>query len=73
MWEAGPGGAGAVWDIWRAQDVDLLRGYLRELVPEFVDKGLHVKSCEVRGEGKMDDQQPVLQTFYTAPCLGCKH
>jgi hypothetical protein len=49
LWEAGPGGAGAVWDIWRAGDVDVLRAYLRGHITSFINKGHRLQSGQVRG------------------------
>lgn len=41
------GGAGAVWDIWRRQDVPKLRQYLRSHAGEFTHLGEPLVACNI--------------------------
>ena len=42
------GGAGAVWDVWRHDDVDGLRAYVQDHVSEFVHHGQTLSKEKVR-------------------------
>lgn len=57
LWEAPQyPGAGALWDIWRACDVDDLRAYLRAHVAEFMHHGERLSAGQVRGHGSQEGE-----------------
>ena len=57
------GGAGAVWDVWRTVDDDVLRSYVLEHASEFTHHGKSLDKDRVKGPPCMPHLIPTTWTY----------
>ena len=57
------GGAGAVWDVWRTEDDDVLRSYVLEHASEFTHHGKSLDKDKVKGPPCMPHLIPTTWTY----------